>query len=76
MRLRWDGVNASVFHGKVLSGASFHVEKRIDFKMRLLVYHALHDQATECMRDILQERTNVQTLRSTVSSSSEQTQSL
>ena len=44
------------------------VEKRIDFKVLLLVYRALHDQAPEYMRDMLQERTNVRTLRSTVSS--------
>ena len=40
------------------------VEKRIDFKVLLLVYRALHAY----MRDMLQERTNVGTLRSTVSS--------
>ena len=51
-------------------------EKRIDFKVLLLVYHALHNQAPEYTKDMLQERTNVQTLRSTVSSSSEQTQRL
>ena len=34
------------------------VEKRIDFKMLLLVYHALHDHALEYMRYVLQERTN------------------
>ena len=51
---------------------SFHwlrVEKRINCKMLLLVYHAsLYDQAPEYMRDMLQEGTNVQTLHSTVSS--------
>ena len=40
------------------------VEKRIDFKVLLLVYHALHDQAQECMSDMLHERTNVRILRS------------
>ena len=43
------------------------MEKRIDFKVLLLVYRALHDQAPEYMKDTLQERTNIQTLRSTVS---------
>ena len=41
---------------------------RIDFKVLLLVYRALHYQAPEYMIDKLQERTNVQTLRSTLSS--------
>ena len=45
------------------------MEKRIDFKLLLLVYRALHDHAPEdMMRDMLQERANVRTLRSTVSS--------
>ena len=44
------------------------VEKRIDFKVLLLVYRALHDQAPSYMRDMLQERTNVRALRSTFSS--------
>ena len=34
------------------------VEKRINFKPLYLVYLALHDQAPEYMRDILQERSN------------------
>ena len=44
------------------------VEKRIDFTALLLVYRALHDQAPEYMRNMLQERTNFWTLCSTVSS--------
>ena len=44
------------------------VEKRNGFNVLLLVYRALHDQAPEYMRDMLQERTNVRTLRPTVSS--------
>ena len=40
----------------------------VDFKVLLLVYQALHDQATEYVRVMLQERTNVLTLHSTVSS--------
>ena len=43
------------------------VLKRIDFKV-ILLYCALHDQAPEYSRDMLQERINVQTLRSIVSS--------
>ncbi len=43
------------------------VEKRIDFKVLLLTYRALHDRAPDYIRDILQDRTNVRTLRSTVS---------
>ena len=35
------------------------VEKRIDFKVLLLIYRAVHDPAPEYMRDMLQERTNV-----------------
>ena len=38
------------------------MEKRIDFKVLLLVYRALHNQAPSYMRDMLQERTNVQTV--------------
>ena len=34
------------------------VEKRINFKVLLLAYRALHDQVLEHMRDMLQERTN------------------
>ena len=34
----------------------------------LLVYRALHDQTSEYMTDMLQEKTYVRTLRSTVSS--------
>ena len=43
-------------------------EKIIDFKVLLLVYWILHDQAPGYTRDMLQERTNVRTSRSTVSS--------
>jgi hypothetical protein len=43
------------------------VEKRIDFKVLLLVYRALHGRAPDYMRDCLQTRTNVRTLRSTAS---------
>ena len=43
------------------------VEKRDDFKVLLLVYRALHDQASEYMSDMLKERAKVRTLRSTVS---------
>ena len=45
------------------------LEKRFNFKVLLLVYRVLHDQAPEYIRDILQERTNVQTFRPIVSSS-------
>ena len=34
-------------------------EKRIDFKVLLLVYHASHDQAPEYIRDMFREGTNV-----------------
>ena len=35
------------------------MEKGIDFKVLLLVYHALHDQDPENMSDMIQERTNI-----------------
>ena len=44
------------------------VLKRIDFKVLLLVYRALHDHAGEYMRDMLQEGANIQTLSSAISS--------
>ena len=44
------------------------VKKRIDFKVLLLVYYALNDQATESFRDMLKERANVLILCSKVSS--------
>ena len=44
------------------------VDKKIDFKVLLLVNRVLHHQAAEYMRAMLQERTNVRTVRSTVSS--------
>ena len=34
------------------------VDNRIDFKVLLLVYHALHDQPPKYTRDIIQDRTN------------------
>ena len=55
------------------------VEKRINFKVLLLVCHALHDQAPEYIRDMLQERTNVRILHDSVqpvSISSDQSQRL
>ena len=41
------------------SSHSVPVEKRIDFKVLLLVHRALHDQTLEYIRDTLHERTNV-----------------
>ena len=35
------------------------VEKRIDLKVLLIVYYALHDQAPEYVRDKFWERTNI-----------------
>ena len=58
-----DRDNASA---RLLTGTS--VDNRIDFKVLLLVCRALLDQAPEYMRDMLQERTTVRILRSTVSS--------
>ena len=43
----------------------FSVEKRTDFKVLLLIYRALPDQAPSYMRDIVQKRTNIRTLCST-----------
>ena len=43
------------------------VERRIDSKVPLLAYRALHDQAPSSTRDLLQERTNVRALRFTFS---------
>ena len=43
--------------------------------LRRKVYHALPDQVPEYMRDMLQERTNVRTSYSTVSSQLEDHQS-
>ena len=34
-------------------------EKRVNFKVRLLIHRALYDKAPEYMRDMLQKRTNV-----------------
>ena len=58
----------------------FPAEKRVDFRMRFLVYFALHDQTPEYIRDKLQEVPNLQTLCPSLqpvsSSSLEQTQRL
>ena len=54
----------------------FPVENRIDFKVTLLVFCALHYQTQEYIGDILQEWTNVWTLCSPVLSCWEQIQKL
>ena len=42
------------------------VEKKRDFKVLRFVYRDLHDQAPEYMRDLVQKRTNVRTLCSSL----------
>ena len=40
----------------------------MEFKILFFVYHALYDDTPEYVRDMLEEKINVQALRSTVSS--------
>ena len=66
-----DGTKKSDHISPVLKSLHWlSVVKRIDFKVPLLVYHALQDEAPEYMTDMLQEKTNARILHSTDSSQS------